>query len=221
MDERPKRKPMRLPQWDYSKTGYYFITICAGQRNKDVFCSLVGGGLRAAPPSQYPQPPATPVGGGLRAAPPEQSTPVGGGLRAAPPSQSTPVGGGLRAAPPDPGSPLSYVKLTPIGTIVDTAIRDIPKYNPGVEVDVYCIMPDHIHLIVTLSGRHGGRPLQSVIGRMKSYTQRQYQKSGSIWGPKLWQESYYDHIIRGDPDLQETRRYIQTNPLNTKEGVPL
>lgn len=28
----------------------------------------------------------------------------------------------------------------------------------------------------------------------------------------LWQEGYYDHILRNDADLLETRRYIQQNP---------
>ena len=30
----------------------------------------------------------------------------------------------------------------------------------------------------------------------------------------LWQAGYYDHVIRNDSDLAETRQYIVTNPLN-------
>ena len=29
----------------------------------------------------------------------------------------------------------------------------------------------------------------------------------------IWQRGCYDHIIRNDTDLAETRRYIQNNPL--------
>ncbi len=29
---------------------------------------------------------------------------------------------------------------------------------------------------------------------------------------KLWQTSYYDHIVRNREDLENIRQYIQTNP---------
>ncbi len=29
----------------------------------------------------------------------------------------------------------------------------------------------------------------------------------------IWQESFYDHIIRNESDLHETRKYIKDNPL--------
>ena len=124
-----------------------------------------------------------------------------------------PVGGGLCAAP--------RPQLTALGEVVDAAISDIPRFNPGSEIDAYCIMPDHVHLIVALTGRHGGRPLPDIIGRMKSYTQMRYRQSGAPFGPKLWQESYYDHVIRNQQDLAETRRYIRDNPCAYLERRPL
>ena len=30
----------------------------------------------------------------------------------------------------------------------------------------------------------------------------------------VWQRGYYDHVIRNDTDLAETRQYIVNNPLN-------
>lgn len=114
------------------------------------------------------------------------------------------VGGGLCAAP--------QTTLTRLGNIVEKAILDIPRVNPGVEVDIYCIMPDHIHLVVVLTGRHGDRPLHAVIGQMKSFTQAQYRASGFPFGKSLWQRNFYEHIIRNDADLSEIRQYIQYNP---------
>ena len=120
-----------------------------------------------------------------------------------------PVGGGLCAAP----SPF----LTPIGELVAASIQKIPILNPGASVDASCIMPDHIHLIVALTaGRDGARPLQDILGRMKSYTDHQYRVMGMPFGPKLWQEGYYDHIIRTAADLDETRRYILGNPARSQ-----
>ena len=42
-----QRKPLRLKNWDYSSTGYYFITICSKER-KNIFSSFVGAELASA-----------------------------------------------------------------------------------------------------------------------------------------------------------------------------
>ena len=34
---------------------------------------------------------------------------------------------------------------------------------------------------------------------------------------KLWQKSYYDHIIRNENDYQETWMYIENNPAKWSE----
>ena len=115
------------------------------------------------------------------------------------------VGGGLCAAP--------RINLTQTGQIVPDSILKIPTLNPGVFVDIYVIMPDHIHLILNLTGRPGGRPLPGILGRFKSYTDHCYRKLDCPYDPYLWQEGYYEHIIRNDSDLRETRLYIRNNPL--------
>lgn len=51
------------------------------------------------------------------------------------------------------------ISLTPLGRIVDETIRAIPDHYPGISVDQYIIMPDHVHLILHsgTSGRTSGR----------------------------------------------------------------
>lgn len=51
------------------------------------------------------------------------------------------------------------ISLTPLGRIVDETIRAIPDHYPGISVDQYIIMPDHVHLILALRhiGPDGGR----------------------------------------------------------------
>ena len=46
--ELPKRKPNRLPCFDYSTPGAYFITICTENR-EPILCEIVGGGAHDAP----------------------------------------------------------------------------------------------------------------------------------------------------------------------------
>lgn len=44
MDKRPKRKQLRLPEYDYSQVGCYFITVCAEER-KMLFWDSVGADI--------------------------------------------------------------------------------------------------------------------------------------------------------------------------------
>ena len=105
------------------------------------------------------------------------------------------------------------ISLTPLGRIVDETIRAIPDHYPGISVDQYIIMPDHVHLILAL--RHIGpderqiaapTPLSNVIQQMKRITSKQA-------GISLWQKGFYDHVNRNDEDLANVRQYIRNNPL--------
>ena len=51
-----ERKPLRLPDYDYSQTGLYFLTLCAKDKALLFGKVCVGGGALDAPqvePSQY------------------------------------------------------------------------------------------------------------------------------------------------------------------------
>jgi len=115
------------------------------------------------------------------------------------------VGEGLCALP--------MVALTDIGLKVEQAIVYIDRAYPGIRVEKYVIMPNHVHLLVRVEAREGGRggpPLQQIIGRMKSYTTHQF-------GGMLWQRSFYDHVIRCERDYLEIWRYIDENPAKWAE----
>ena len=117
------------------------------------------------------------------------------------------------------------VVLSPIGKAVEDCIKFIDKNYENVVIDKYCIMPNHIHLIIDLGfseSRRGSLPLRelenqnnielhNVIGRMKSYTTRQYKTlSGNT---VLWQRNFYEHIIRNDEDYAEKWQYVDENVL--------
>ena len=51
----PQRKPNRLPNFDYSTPGAYFITICTENR-KPILSRIVGGGAFDAPHTQLTKP---------------------------------------------------------------------------------------------------------------------------------------------------------------------
>lgn len=73
MEQRlPRRRKMRLPEYDYSSAGYYFITICT--KDKRCFFGKIVG--RADPGAPHPQP-ASPEKAMRLTAPQFQPTPIG------------------------------------------------------------------------------------------------------------------------------------------------
>jgi REP element-mobilizing transposase RayT len=67
-------------------------------------------------------------------------------------------------------------------------------------------MPDHLHLLA-----RPGRSLGDVIRMLKTYTTRQVKELGRPG--KLWQDDYYDHILRRREDSFGIARYILENPV--------
>ena len=66
-------------------------------------------------------------------------------------------------------------------------------------------------------GGHMGPPLQEVIRWFKTMTTNEYiqeVKSGSFpqFAKRIWQRSFYDHVIRDDEDLNRIREYVRDNP---------
>lgn len=103
------------------------------------------------------------------------------------------------------------VPLSSIGKITEQAILQIKNHYENVSVDKYCVMPDHIHLILRIESNAGGRMISAptvstVIGSMKRWVSRQA-------GRPIWQKSFYDHGIRNQQDYDETWEYIENNPL--------
>ncbi|MBQ2677095.1 MAG: transposase [Clostridia bacterium] len=103
-------------------------------------------------------------------------------------------------------APLSY-----IGAIVDNEIKKMNTVYDAVQVDKYCIMPDHIHFIISISADENGR---SQIAPTISRIIKQFK--GSITkqvGKPIWQKSFYNHGIRNQSDYKEIWEYIDNNPL--------
>ena len=89
---------------------------------------------------------------------------------------------------------------------------------PGVRVDAFVIMPDHVHGILWLDGSRKDAPtLGRVIGAFKAWVTiswRNYHRDANIpCLSHLWQRDYYEHVIRNDEDFDLTRAYILNNPL--------
>lgn len=117
------------------------------------------------------------------------------------------VGEGL--APP-------VVRLTRYGGLADEQVRQIEVKYPSVRIDRYVIMPNRIHMLLSIRNEAGGASpsptLMDVVRGFKSQTTR---LCGC--GEKLFQRSFYDHVVRNEADYLDIWNYIETNPVKWKD----
>ena len=77
------------------------------------------------------------------------------------------------------------------------------------ELLAYCLMPNHVHLVVRLP--LGASPLLRTLQRLKSYTAVQANKLLGCSGA-FWQAESYDHIVRNG-ELPRIISYVVENPV--------
>ena len=147
MEDRPVRKNIRLPEYDYSAAGAYFLTLCV--RDREPFFWACRGELCS----------------------------------------------------PDP--------LSDVGKMVEAELLHLDSVYETVHLDKYCIMPDHIHMILFLDGNDGRTQFAPTVSRIVK------QFKGAVTkrlGFSLWQRSFYEHVIRNEQDYLETWEHIDGNP---------
>jgi len=104
---------------------------------------------------------------------------------------------------------LPILELSDIGRIAEKYINNVNVVYDGVMVDEYVIMPNHIHLIITIDNfgrqRAAFPTLSDIVRSIKIMIRKETGKS-------FFQTSFYDHIIRSEQDYLKIWRYIDTNP---------
>lgn len=105
----------------------------------------------------------------------------------------------------------SDIELSQFGKIIENAINNISTIYKAVNVDHYVIMPDHIHLLLSIRADENGRPMVAptvsrIVKQMKGYATKQIGRS-------IWQKSFFDHVIRNKEDYEKHVKYIYENPL--------
>ena len=84
---------------------------------------------------------------------------------------------------------------------------------PSLKIEQYVIMPNHIHILMLLNNTaEENRPntIMDIICAYKSLTTRQCKIVRPI--DKLFQTSFYEHVVRGSRDYEEIAEYIVNNP---------
>ncbi|MCX5699193.1 MAG: transposase [Candidatus Omnitrophica bacterium] len=109
--------------------------------------------------------------------------------------------------------------LNEYGAIAAIYWADIPKYYPGVGMDEWVVMPNHIHGIIVISPvgtEQCSVPTQrvSLSQIIKSFKGVMIKRIRSEFGDIrfAWQRSFYDHVIHNETSLNRIREYIKNNP---------
>ncbi len=159
------RKPLRLPHFDYSSSGAYFVTIAIHRR-----AHLLGSLTETA-----------------------------------------------------------EFELSAAGKMIEDWWAKLPHKFPKVTLDAHGAMPDHFHGIVLIDTNdtiesEPAASLSRVIQWFKTMSTAEYMRRVATDGwqrfdKRLWQRSFFDHIIRSERALLKIREYIERNPGALYEAI--
>ena len=116
----------------------------------------------------------------------------------------------------------SQMKLNQFGEIARDAWLDLENHYTNIELDEFCIMPNHVHGIIVLTTavkadaatQAKNAPLSEVIRAFKSFSARRINVARQTQGIPVWQRNYYEHIIHSQQEYLAIQAYIIQNPLN-------
>jgi len=80
------------------------------------------------------------------------------------------------------------------------------------KVYAFCIMPNHIHIVIHPYGQYNPAYIMRML---KGNFSRKYNKIYKRQG-KTWKRRYYDKVIRNDKMLIRVIEYIHNNPVRAK-----
>jgi len=132
------------------------------------------------------------------------------------------------------------MEMNEVGKMLEKVWMEMPEHFDGVYVDMFVVMPNHIHGIIEIESvnrilgveaRHAvplprhidnfeafGKPVHgsipTIIRSFKSAATKRYHEMTNTQNNHLWQRNYYEHIIRNEQDMLAITDYIISNPLN-------
>jgi putative transposase len=120
----------------------------------------------------------------------------------------------------------SVMKLNALGQIAEQEFAQLSRRWQSVDVDLFVVMPNHVHAIIVLSPDEISTPnaqkpdaqkrvptLGNVVNNYKGGVTRIARQHDLIDdSSRIWQGRYHDHIIREEHTLETVRLYIVENP---------
>ena len=127
----------------------------------------------------------------------------------------------------------AQMELNEYGMVAYNEWNKLPERFSNFELDVFQIMPNHMHGIIVLHGvgatlavaheRAEASPaptIGDIVGAYKSLVANGcldiFRTKNKTMG-KLWQRNYHEHIIRNEKSYQTISNYIINNPAKWKD----
>lgn len=132
--------------------------------------------------------------------------------------------------------------LNDFGKIAHHEWLQTENIRDNVELDVFVIMPNHMHAIFGIKAdvhefrrptvrayrdtkqpktnrefKSPSKTVGAIVRGYKSTVTKQINQIRETPGQKIWQRNYYEHIIRNEKSLERIRDYIQNNPASWQE----
>ena len=79
----------------------------------------------------------------------------------------------------------------------------------------FVIMPDHLHLLLA---PRPNESLPKIMQSLKGYSARAINECRPS-ASAVWQQSYYERVIRNEQQLRDTIQYIHRNPVEARLSV--
>ena len=116
------------------------------------------------------------------------------------------------------------IEMTKYGQIADKYIKQLNDFYNHLSVEKYVIMPNHIHLLLWVkenkNANENGQsrtPVPTNIERANSacsqFVSTFKRFCNKEYGENIWQDRFYDHVIRNRKDYEEHVKYIYENPI--------
>lgn len=114
------------------------------------------------------------------------------------------------------GSVYAEYRLSKIGKMVEECIYLLPVIFPVVEISKYCIMPDHVHILIYMK-HDSDTHLGEVIRRLKSESTKAYRNAFPLSQITLSRQSIFhagfnDKIVYKRGQLETFKNYVTDNP---------
>jgi putative transposase len=82
----------------------------------------------------------------------------------------------------------------------------------GFSILAYCLMPDHVHLVV--EGLTDAADMRRFVKIAKQRVVYSLREEHAVRG--VWQEGYHDWVLRAEESTEDVIRYVLENPVRAR-----
>lgn len=99
----------------------------------------------------------------------------------------------------------SYIKASPLGSVIKSCLKDISLIHPNIRIYQYALMPDHLHLLLAVEAS-----LDEIVGRKIAAFKVMVNKRANL--DSVFEKGFNDQILIINRKLDVIYNYLRDNP---------